>query len=50
MEVIRVFLISGLVTHILAFHLISDRKCSVYKTFLHKYNFKENTVLCKDII
>ena len=49
MGVIRVFLIFGLVTPISSFNLINKGKCSVYRTFLHKYTFK-NAVLCKDII
>ena len=41
MEIIRVFVIFGLVTPILSFNLISENKCSVYKTFLQKYNLKK---------
>ena len=48
MGIIRAFLIFGLVTPILSFNLITESKCSVYKTFVRKYNFK-NAVLCKDI-
>ena len=48
MRIIQLFLVFGLVTPILLPNLISEGKCSVYKTFAHKYNLK-SAVLCKDI-
>ena len=49
MGIIQVFLICELVTPVLSFNVISERKCSVYNTFLHTYNLKKSILFEKII-